>query len=58
MLPTRALFLLLFWGLFTGCQQQTDKLTPKKIFKYNQPEALSSLDPAFARNQANIWATT
>ncbi|GEO06898.1 peptide ABC transporter substrate-binding protein [Adhaeribacter aerolatus] len=58
MLPTRALFLSLFLGLFTGCQPGTDKLTDKKIFKYNQPEALSSLDPAFARNQANIWATT
>ncbi|MHA6247723.1 ABC transporter substrate-binding protein [Pontibacter sp. CAU 1760] len=28
------------------------------MFRYNQPEALTSLDPAFARNQANIWATT
>jgi ABC-type transport system substrate-binding protein len=30
----------------------------KKIFRYNQADGLSSLDPAFARNQANIWATT
>jgi len=30
----------------------------KKVFKYNQAEGLTSLDPAFARNQANIWATT
>ncbi|MGV3585636.1 MAG: ABC transporter substrate-binding protein [Adhaeribacter sp.] len=58
MLPTRALFLLLFLVLFWGCRPETSKLTGKKIFKYNQPEALSSLDPAFARNQANIWATT
>lgn len=28
----------------------------KKVFRYNQAEGLSSLDPAFARNQANIWA--
>jgi ABC-type transport system substrate-binding protein len=27
-----------------------------KVFRYNQAEGLSSLDPAFARNQANIWA--
>ena len=32
--------------------------TGKKVFKYNQAEGLTSLDPAFARNQANIWATT
>ena len=30
----------------------------KKVFRYNQAEGLTSLDPAFARNQANIWATT
>ncbi len=29
-----------------------------KVFRYNQAEGLSSLDPAFARNQANTWATT
>ncbi|GAB3850125.1 ABC transporter substrate-binding protein [Hymenobacter terrigena] len=28
----------------------------RRVFRYNQPEALSSLDPAFARNQANWWA--
>lgn len=28
----------------------------KKIFRYNQPEGISSLDPAFAKNQSNIWA--
>ncbi|WP_236612924.1 ABC transporter substrate-binding protein [Cesiribacter andamanensis] len=30
----------------------------KKVFRYNQAEGLSSLDPAFARNQANVWAAT
>ncbi|HYG39458.1 MAG TPA: ABC transporter substrate-binding protein [Cytophagales bacterium] len=30
----------------------------KKVFRYNQAEGLNSLDPAFARNQANTWATT
>ena len=29
----------------------------KKVFRYNMAEGLTSLDPAFARNQANIWAT-
>jgi ABC-type transport system substrate-binding protein len=58
MLPTRFLFLPLFWVCLCACQTHSDSQTDKKIFKYNQPEALSSLDPAFARNQANIWATT
>lgn len=29
-----------------------------RVFRYNQPEALTSLDPAFARNQANSWAVS
>ena len=28
----------------------------KKVFKYNATNGISSLDPAFARNQDNIWA--
>ncbi|MBY0426905.1 MAG: ABC transporter substrate-binding protein [Cytophagales bacterium] len=35
-----------------------EKNSDKKVFRYNQSDGLSSLDPAFARNQANIWATT
>ena len=30
----------------------------ERVFRYNQPEALTSLDPAFARNQANTWAVS
>ena len=30
----------------------------RRVFRYNQPEALTSLDPAFARNQANSWAVS
>jgi ABC-type transport system substrate-binding protein len=30
----------------------------RRVFRYNQPEALTSLDPAFARNQANTWAVS
>lgn len=28
----------------------------RHFFKYNQPSGISSLDPAFARDQANMWA--
>ena len=27
------------------------------IFKYNESAGISSLDPAFAKDQASIWAT-
>ncbi|WP_375434510.1 ABC transporter substrate-binding protein [uncultured Hymenobacter sp.] len=49
-------FLLLV--LLTGCQGPAPATETRRVFRYNQPESLSSLDPAFARNQANTWATT
>ncbi|MEL6536833.1 MAG: ABC transporter substrate-binding protein [Bacteroidota bacterium] len=30
----------------------------RKVFRYNMAEGQTSLDPAFANNQANVWATT
>lgn len=37
--------------------QNYDKLNEgKTVFRYNESAGISSLDPAFARNQANIWA--
>ena len=29
----------------------------RQVFRYNQPEGLATLDPAFAKNQPVIWAT-
>ncbi len=54
---------LLLTGLacgLLGCDSGA-RTDPRRIFRYNQSEqsgALTSLDPAFARNQANIWAQT
>ncbi|WP_242929352.1 ABC transporter substrate-binding protein [Pontibacter vulgaris] len=47
-----------FLVLCQSCTEATKSGEVKTVFRYNQPEALSSLDPAFARNQANIWAST
>lgn len=58
MFPTYLYFLSGFLLLFFTCCERPERAGDKKVFYYNQPEALSSLDPAFARNQANIWATT
>ena len=41
-----------------GCQSPAPATDARRVFRYNQPESLTSLDPAFARNQANIWAVT
>ncbi|MDP4280633.1 MAG: ABC transporter substrate-binding protein [Bacteroidota bacterium] len=41
--------------IHTSCREQyTDE--SGKVFRYNEAAGISSLDPAFARDQANIWA--
>lgn len=39
----------------TGCGKGFEKLDAKKVFRYNESSNITSLDPAFARSQANIW---
>ena len=54
--PTASLAALL---LLAGCHDAARPAADeRRVFRYNQPEALSSLDPAFARNQANSWAVS
>ncbi|MET4106403.1 ABC transporter substrate-binding protein [Hymenobacter sp. UYP22] len=51
-------FALLLLGLLAACSEQSPATDARRVFRYNQPESLTSLDPAFARNQANTWAVT
>ncbi len=46
-------FLLLF-VLCVSCS--SDRGDASNVFRYNQSEGITSLDPAFARNLENIWA--
>jgi oligopeptide transport system substrate-binding protein len=39
-----------------SCNIGKKENSKKNIFRYNQSSGISSLDPAFARDQANIWA--
>ncbi len=48
----RILFLLM---LFASCD--TEERRNNRVFRYNQPEGLTTLDPAFAKSQAVNWAT-
>ena len=48
---------LLILLIFYGCQApQADHGEGKSVFRYNESSGISSLDPAFARDQASIWA--
>lgn len=49
-------FPLLILILFS-CEQEAERAHRLRVFRYNQPEGITSLDPAFARSQSNIWAT-
>ncbi|TGE15207.1 ABC transporter substrate-binding protein [Hymenobacter elongatus] len=41
-----------------SCGRPDQPTDARRVFRYNQPEALTSLDPAFSNKQANIWAVT
>jgi oligopeptide transport system substrate-binding protein len=50
-------FLLLAAPLYLSqCQREEKVLESRKSFRYNQQNPITSLDPAFARTQNNIWA--
>ena len=42
--------------LMTSCGNRYKDLEGKSIFRYNESAGITSLDPAFAKDQANIWA--
>jgi peptide/nickel transport system substrate-binding protein len=48
-------FILSTFVLLSGCDHPT-QIENRSVFRYNQESDISSLDPAFARDQANIWA--
>jgi len=49
-------FLLISSSLVWGCNPPSDKSKGKSVFRYNEASGISSLDPAFAKGQADIWA--
>lgn len=53
----KPLSILVFLIIVNGCEENV-KNKDKKIFKYNQSSGLASLDPAFSKDQATIWACT
>ncbi len=48
-------FSLSILSILFACSQSPER-DSNTIFRYNESAGISSLDPAFSRNQANIWA--
>ena len=46
-----------FLIMLSACTQGNFEDSGMTVFRYNESAGLTSLDPAFARDQANIWAT-
>jgi oligopeptide transport system substrate-binding protein len=51
-----AIFASILLLVFNTCRGPFERLDERKVFRYNESANITSLDPAFARNQANIWA--
>ncbi len=55
--PLFLLFLIILISLFS-CQNAYDDHSELTVFRYNEDGNITSLDPIYARNQSNIWATS
>ncbi|MDR1459629.1 MAG: ABC transporter substrate-binding protein [Bacteroidales bacterium] len=51
----KTLLFYLFVFIFFSCNHGVDG-DKKTVFRYNESAGITSLDPAFAKDQANIWA--
>ena len=50
-------YFLLFFVFFLSCSENKD-IGHLKIFKYNEISGINSLDPAFSKDLASVWATS
>lgn len=50
------LFLFIVITLFISCGNPDTQIDASTVFRYNEHANITSLDPAFAKDQRNIWA--
>jgi peptide/nickel transport system substrate-binding protein len=43
--------------IFSGCVEKQSSIDDTTVFRYNEHANITSLDPAFAKDQRNIWAS-
>ncbi|MDX5325838.1 MAG: ABC transporter substrate-binding protein [Bacteroidota bacterium] len=51
----KSIIFVAFFGLLVSCSEGSIS-TGDQVFRYNESGGISTLDPAFAREQSNIWA--
>ena len=42
--------------ILMGCNRENNKRLDQQVFRYNEHKNISSLDPAFSKDKANVWA--
>ncbi len=53
------LFIILVFAVLSSCKGPFEEdVSHLTVFRYNEDGNITSLDPIYARNQANIWATS
>jgi peptide/nickel transport system substrate-binding protein len=51
-----SLLYIFSFAFLISCSGNKNNHEGKTIFRYNEPKGITSLDPAFSRTMANIWA--
>ena len=51
------LSIILVTNLFSSCTSKSTEIDETTVFRYNEHKNIGSLDPAFAKDLADIWAT-
>lgn len=49
--------LIVFYNFIISCSTINEDSKTDQVFRYNEHKNISSLDPAFAKDNADIWAT-
>ena len=52
------LFVILTFAVLYSCKGPFEDASHLTVFRYNEDGNITSLDPVYARNQSNIWATS
>lgn len=54
---TGSILSIILFFLYTSCNQESNNTKDHLVFRYNQHKNIGSLDPAFSKDNADIWAT-